>query len=278
MSNLISPNELASLLGDPGVVVVDTRFELSDPGAGRRLYEAGHIPGAVYLDLNEDLSAPPQKHGGRHPLPNMEEFADRLECAGISNSSRVVAYDADGGMFCARLWWMLKYSGHDAVQVLDGGYAAWLGAGLEVSERVPEPARGVFTLDLRPQMLADYAEVRAKLGHPDTLLVDARAAARYRGETEPLDPKAGHIPTALNLPYTGNLQGGRFLDAAALRERFGELEEAEEIIAYCGSGVSAAHNLLALDEAGFRNARLYAGSWSDWSSHEDAPVATSEEP
>lgn len=276
MSNLVDATTLHERLRDPDLVTVDTRFRLQDPEAGRKSYEAGHLPGAVYLDLDKDLSAPPQEHGGRHPLPNMESFADTLEEAGISNSSRVVVYDDQGGLFAGRLWWMLRYAGHEAVQLLDGGLRIWTEAGFELSQELPEPQRGVFTLNLRPEMVADIREVRAKLEDPGTLLIDARGAERYRGESEPLDKRAGHIPSALNLPFSENLQEGRFKDAAALRERFKPSKEADEVIVYCGSGVSAAHNLLAMDEVGIKNTRLYVGSWSDWSSYDDTPVATGE--
>ena len=277
MSNLISARDLHDRLNNPDLVVIDTRFDLQHPDRGRQDYGAGHIPGAVYMDLDKDLAAPPEAHGGRHPLPDMQGFANTLECAGISNSSVVVVYDDSSGVFAGRLWWMLRYSGHDAVKVLDGGLGAWQEAGFETSAEVPVAEQGVFTLDLRPEMVADMREVRSKLEDPNTLLVDARGAERYRGDSEPLDKKAGHIPGALNLPFAENLQEGRFKDAAALGERFEDLSEAEDVIVYCGSGVSAAHDLLAMDEAGLRNARLYVGSWSDWSSYDDAPVATGEE-
>ena len=277
MSNLISAQDLHDRLNNPDLVVIDTRFDLQNPAQGRQDYGAGHIPGAVYMDLDKDLAAPPEAHGGRHPLPDMQGFASTLECAGISNSSVVVVYDDSSGVFAGRLWWMLRYSGHDAVKVLDGGLGAWQEAGFETSAEVPVAEQGVFTLDLRPEMVADMREVRSKLEDPNTLLVDARGAERYRGDSEPLDKKAGHIPGALNLPFAENLQEGRFKSAAALSKRFENLSEAEDVIVYCGSGVSAAHDLLAMDEAGLRNARLYVGSWSDWSSYDDAPVATGEE-
>ena len=281
MSNLISAQDLHDRLNDPDLVtdlvIIDTRFDLQNPAGGRQDYEAGHVPGAVYMDLDKDLSAPPGEHGGRHPLPDMQRFANTLERAGVSNSSFVVVYDDSSGVFAGRLWWMLRYSGHDAVRVLDGGLGAWRAAGYETSAEVSAVEEGVFTLDLRPEMVADMREVREKLEDPNTLLVDARGAERYRGDTEPMDKRAGHIPGALSLPFAGNLQEGRFKDAGALKERFEDLGEAEEIIVYCGSGVSAAHDLLAMDEAGLKNTRLYVGSWSDWSSYDDLPVATGDE-
>lgn len=276
--NLITARELHERLGDPALRLVDTRFDLKDPSAGRRAYEAEHLPGAVHLDLDRDLSSPPGEHGGRHPLPDMRRFAERLGEAGIGDEHEVVVYDDQGGMFAGRAWWLLRYAGHDRVRVLDGGLAAWRDEGLplEPGAVAPEPAR--FTLRLRPDMVVDRERVLRALEDPDVRLVDARAPERYRGELEPIDPRAGHIPGALNLPFAGNLEGGRFRDPATLRERFAALEEAEEVVVYCGSGVSACHDLLAIDEAGLPPARLYVGSWSDWTSYEDAPVATGDEP
>lgn len=280
MGNLISATDLAAQLGDPALRVVDTRFDLRDPGAGRRAYAEGHIPGALYLDLDEDLSSPPRpdRRGGRHPLPDMERFAEKLARLGIGDAERVVAYDDAGGMFAVRLWWLLRYAGHDRVQVLDGGYPAWLEAGLETSREVPRYPAATFTPRPRLERVVSREHVLRNLDNPTVLLVDARAAERYRGENETIDPKAGHIPGAISLPYEDNLEGGRFKDAEALRRRFEELGEAEEVILYCGSGVSAAHDLLALEEAGLKGAKLYAGSWSDWVSYPDAPIASGEEP
>jgi thiosulfate/3-mercaptopyruvate sulfurtransferase len=278
MSNLISAHELYDSLNDPDLVIVDVRFDLKSPEAGRHDYEAGHIPNAVYLALEPDLSGPAGAHGGRHPLPEVEVFARILERAGISNGSRVVVYDASAGMFAGRLWWMLKYLGHDRVQLLDGGYPAWLEAGYPTSRNIPAPPMGTFKPQPQPHLVAGVVEVRDALQDPSTLLVDARGADRYRGENETMDKKAGHIPSALNLPFAENLAGGKFKDAAALKERFAGLEEAEEVIVYCGSGVSAAHDLLAMEEAGITGAKLYVGSWSDWSSYDDNPVATGDEP
>lgn len=274
MSNLINPEQLKARLSEERIRIVDVRFDLKDPAAGRKAYETAHIPGAVYLDLDEDLSSSPAKHGGRHPLPDMQAFARKLERSGISNSDHVVVYDDSAGVYAGRLWWMLRYVGHDAVQVLDGGLSAWTGAGFEVSDGVPDLNEGVFTLNLRSEMLVDVKYILRNLDNPNVLLVDARGSERYSGEHEPLDPVGGHIPGALNRPYTENLQDGRYKSAAALKEEFGELEldEAEELILYCGSGVSANHNLIALEEAGIKNAKLYVGSWSDWSSYKTNPV------
>lgn len=275
---LINVMELYERLADAALVIADVRFTLDDPRRGRRDFQKGHIPGAVYFDLDQDLAAPARMHGGRHPLPDVAALAGKLGRAGIGNGHRVVVYDDSGGMFAGRLWWLLRYLGFDAVQVLDGGYSAWLEANLPTTaETAPRPA-ATFIPRPRPELVVSMADVRDRLEDPSTLLIDARGPERYRGEREPIDKKAGHIPSALNKPYAENLEHGRFKDPAALRERFQELEEAGEIIVYCGSGVSATHDLIALEVAGFKGARLYVGSWSDWSSYEENPVATGEEP
>lgn len=277
MSNLISAQELHERLSDPNLVVVDTRFNLKDPTEGRRAYEQSHIPGAVYFDLDQDLSSPKSQHGGRHPLPELQVFVRTLEQAGIGNTTTVVAYDDSGGMYAGRLWWLLKYLGHDDVKLLDGGLGAWREAGFALTTEVPKREPAIFTVNLRPEMLVDVQAVRAKLEDARTLLIDARGAERYRGDVEPLDPKAGHIPGAINKPFMENLTEGRFKTVEDLKARFPEAMEADEVIVYCGSGVTAAHNLLALDEAGIKAAKLYAGSWSDWSSYDENPVATGDE-
>lgn len=277
MSNLISARDLAALLETPRLVVFDVRASLADPKAGRQLYDAGHIPGARFMSLDDDLAGPVGAHGGRHPLPEMDAFAAKLGALGVGNDREVVVYDADGGMFGARLWWLLRYAGLDAVRVLDGGFTAWEEAGLQVTSDEPDIAPATFTPTLRPEMTASMEDVRAKLGDRRTLLIDARASERYRGEVEPLDKKAGHIPGAINKPFSENLERGHFKSPEALRARFAEAERADEVILYCGSGVSAAHNALALSQAGIEGAKLYVGSWSDWSSYDENPVATGEE-
>lgn len=277
MGNLISPAALADLLDDPSLRIADTRFDLGEPTAGRAAYVEGHLPGAIYFDLDEDLSSPPRAGTGRHPLPDMAGFAAKLRTRGIGNDHRVVVYDDSGGLFAGRLWWMLRFAGHDHVQLLDGGLAAWRAFGGRITDQVPVYPETSFELDLRPEMAVDKAFVSRNLDNPDVLLVDARASERYRGEVEPLDSKAGHIPSAINRPFAGNLHDGRFLPAAALRKRFEVVQEAEDVVVYCGSGVSAAHDVLAMEEAGLGLPRLYVGSWSEWSSDPDAPVATGEE-
>lgn len=277
MSNLIKAQELNALLGQENLRIIDARFVLNDVDAGQRSYTEGHIPNAIFFDLDKDLSQTPSDHGGRHPLPNMQAFGQKLAERGVGSSSRVVVYDDNSGVLAGRVWWMLKHIGHDAVQLLDGGLSAWTNAGYELSSSVPSFEKTTFNVDLRSDMLVGVDYIKRNLDNPDVLLIDARAAARYRGENEPLDKKAGHIPSALNLPVTDNLQNGKFKSAVELKERFTELGEAEEIIVYCGSGVSANHNIIALEESGIKGAKLYVGSWSDWSSYPDNEVATGDE-
>lgn len=282
---LISVAELHPRLGEPHLRIVDVRWYLGQPGRGRAAYAEGHIPGALYLDLDDDLCAP--RGPGRHPLPHPADFAGRLGAAGIGSDALVVGYDDVGGWVAARLWWMLDNLGHRRVAVLDGGLPAWVAAGFELTASVPAlpPARlelaGAWT------RVIDRDELRARLG--EVVLLDARAAPRYRGEVEPVDPVAGHIPTARNAPVDGNLgPDGRFLPPAELGARFQALgagvgggsragAERRPVVTSCGSGTSACHHALAMRLAGLPDAILYPGSWSDWSTA-GYPVATGPEP
>ncbi|KKW67568.1 hypothetical protein AAV94_09760 [Lampropedia cohaerens] len=282
-SHLISPEQLWQHMqaATPGqkLVVVDCRFELGDAGWGRQAFGAARIPGAVYLSLEEDLSGTPTAQSGRHPLPDPAALAARLAQAGIGDDSLVVAYDQGSWMMAARLWWMLRWLGHEQVRVLDGGMPAWQAAGLPLACGTPvarTPA--AFTPQVRDDLQVDVAQVESALGTDALLLVDARAPERYRGEVEPLDPVAGHIPGAVNLPFTAQLEGGRLKPAAQLRAAFQALmgtRDASQIVHTCGSGVSAVVNLLAMEEAGLRGSRLYPGSWSQWCSDPRRPVAKS---
>lgn len=276
MGNLIQADKLKDLLGEAGVVIFDTRFNLQDVAAGYNAYIEAHIPGAFYLDIDKDLSGPKAEHGGRHPLPDIDALAKKLEAIGVSNKSRIVIYDDAANMYAGRLWWLLRYMGHEQVQLLDGGFSSWLEAGYPVTALIPEPKMAKFKPRLQYHMLVDKDYVRRRMGNPNIVLIDARAADRYRGENETLDPKAGHIPGAVSKPFAENLEGNRFKDKEALRERFADIPKNKEIIAYCGSGVSANHNLIALEEAGFSRIKLYAGSWSDWVSYPDNPIEVGE--
>lgn len=266
---LVDAGWLAEHLGDGDLRVIDLRWYL-DGRSGRAAYLAGHIPGAAFVDLERAITAP--QGPGRHPIPGPEQFTEAMRAAGVGTRTRVVAYGDDGPYSSARLWWLLRYYGHPAAAVLDGGIAAWTGP---LEPGAVEPPRGDFTAQPPDvSMVVDRDEVRRAAG---AVLIDARAVERYRGETEPIDAKAGHIPGALNVPWKANLDGGlRFLAPARLRELYAAAG-GREVIAYCGSGVSAAIDVLAMELAGIEGARLYEGSWSDWSG-QDLPVATGEEP
>jgi thiosulfate/3-mercaptopyruvate sulfurtransferase len=278
VGGLASTDWLGAHLDDPGVRVVDVRWSL-DPGRrGRDVYAAGHIPRAVFLDMDTDLSAPGGGRGqpaGRHPWPGPPQVAEVMGRAGIGPGTFVVAYDDQAGAHAARLWYLLRAHGHDGVAVLDGGIGKWAAEGrpLETVPTTPEPA--VFVPRPREGWVLGKAQVAGR--PPGALLLDARAPERFRGEAEPLDPRAGHIPGARNAPFTHNLTGGRlpvFRPAAELRERYAALgAEDQEPIFYCGSGVTACHGLLALHVAGLRG-RLYAGSWSEWSADPALPLET----
>ncbi len=277
MDPLIAPDALLGRLGDADLRIVDARADLSDPAAGRRAYERAHLPGAVHLDLEEDLTGPlaHDGRGGRHPLPDPDAFAARLAAAGIGEGHEVVAYDDAGGAFAARVWWLLRWIGHERVRILDGGMAAWDRAGGPLDDALVAwpPADHAARPDR--SALVDADEVARRLDDPTVRVVDARAPERYRGETEPIDPVAGHVPGAWNRPFAGSLDGdGRFLPPAALRDRLGGATQGRDAIVMCGSGVTAAHLALAMRVAGLPEPRLYAGSWSDWCSRPERPVAT----
>lgn len=276
MSNVVSPAELYALLGDPSLRVIDARHDLADADAGLHAWRTGHVPGAVHLDLLEDLSGPAGEHGGRHPLPDVAAMTAVFERAGVGDGTRVVVYDQATGMFASRVWWMLRYLGFDNVQVLDGGFAAWSAAGHPVATDGATPAPGSLTARPRPGMLASRDEVLASLGSGRLVLTDARSPARYSGEVAQMDPIPGHIPSALNRYYEDNLVAGRLRPPHELRALHGGLDG--DVVAYCGSGVSATMNILAMAEAGLATPRLYVGSWSDWSSWPDAPVAVGSDP
>ena len=251
------------------VVVVDCRFALSDPDEGRRLYTEGHVPGAHYLDLNRDLSAPPGEHGGRHPLPEPAAFASTLAAIGIGAETDVVAYDDSRFAFAARLWWMMQSLGFRAPRLLDGGYGAYVAAGGPVETTLPEPVACAPAAVGGYRNCLEIEGVRAAQAG-GALLVDSREAPRYEGREEPIDPVAGHIPGALNLPWQGVTDGeGRLLDQAVQKQRWGKLAEVNDLVVYCGSGVTACVNLFSLAQLGKEDAQLYAGSWSDWCSYLD---------
>ncbi len=277
-NTLITTGELANLTGRADVVVCDVRHDLARPDAwGEAQYRAGHIPGAVFVHLDRDLSAPKTGTNGRHPLPSPEAAAALFGRLGIAVGKQVVAYDQGGGMFAARLWWMLQWLGFDAAAVLDGGYAKWVAEGRAIETDAVAPAPAEFTVE-RVTPTVNASGVMASLARQRLLLIDARAPERFRGETEPLDPVAGHIPGARNRPYTLNLNAdGTFKHPAFLRAEFGALlagEPHDLVVHQCGSGVTACHNLLAMEIAGISGTRLYPGSWSEWCADPARPVST----
>jgi thiosulfate/3-mercaptopyruvate sulfurtransferase len=275
-TTLIDVAALAGQLRDPDWILFDCRHDLAEVAAGRRAYAAGHVPGARHAHLDEHLSGPRTGTNGRHPLPDPEEIARWLGTQGVHAGSQVVAYDASGGCYAARLWWLLRWLGHDAVAVLDGGWPAWQRAGLPESTVVPKPQPATFPVRLRDAQRVDARTILLHLGTPELLVLDARSPERYAGRSETLDPVAGHIPGALNRPFQLNLSNaGTFLAPAELRQAFRELlmtTPPERVVHQCGSGVTACHNLLAMEVAGLRGSRLYPGSWSEWCADPSRPI------
>jgi thiosulfate/3-mercaptopyruvate sulfurtransferase len=277
---LVDADTLARHLGR--WIVVDCRFTLTDPPAGRAAYERGHVPGARYAHLDDDLARRPSASEGRHPLPDPEQLAETLCQWGIGPDDTVVAYDEGSGAIAARLWWLLRWLGHERVAVLDGGFAAWQAEGRPVEQREPSitPRRYALRRAATDAVVATNA-LAARQAAGD-LLVDARAAPRYRGEQEPIDPKAGHVPGAVNRPFSANVSAtGRFRPADELRAELTELlssRDSTHLIAMCGSGVTACHLLLAMEVAGLPGGKLYAGSWSEWIRDPNRPTKTGAEP
>jgi len=280
---LIDTRTLRCILSDS--LVFDVRHALADHAAGRRAYDQGHIPGAVFLDHETDLAAPRTGANGRHPLPTLSDFSALMRLQGLTPSRRVVVYDDGGGAFAAHLWWMLRWMGHEAVQVLDGGWPAWLEMGGEVATRQDAPhvteaqALAHAGWDGQAAMsTVDAQDVLQNLKTKTFVVLDARAAQRFRGEVEPMDPVAGHIPDALNRPASDNMTPqGRFKPAARLRAEFQALladRAPTQVVHQCGSGITACHNLFAMELAGLHGSRLYPGSWSEWCSDPSRPVAT----
>ena len=276
---LISASQLSSQLGASDLVIIDTRFSLNDTNFGRNAYAEGHIPGAQYAHLDEDLSGEirPGKTG-RHPFPSVEKISKKLSGWGIDNDTQVVVYDQQHGGIAARLWFLLKWLGHEKVAVLDGGWANWVAKEYPVIKDLPEVVEKTFTPNAQPDKLVDVAFMEENLGNSDYIYFDSRAAERYRGEVEPIDPVAGHIPGAISAPFTDNLNAeGLFKSKEELAVRFLDLLKGRpkgRAVFYCGSGVTACHNLLAMEHIGLTSPQLYPGSWSEWIINTDRPVAT----
>ena len=276
---LITTDDLEQRLAQPDIVICDVRHDLTKPDAwGREQYAAGHIPGAIFVHLDTDLSAPRTGTNGRHPLPTPESAAASFGRLGIAQGKQVVAYDQAGGAYAARLWWMLRWLGLDTVAVLDGGFAKWSAEGRVVSTDPTEPTPAKFEI-ARVTPTVNASGVMASIPRQRLLILDARAPERFRGETEPFDPVAGHIPGARNRPHTRNLNAdGTFKEPAFLRAEFGAILDGvphDQVVHQCGSGVTACHNILAMEIAGLTGTRLYPGSWSEWCADPGRPVETS---
>lgn len=278
MKNMVSMKWLIARMYEPDIVIVDCRFTLGQPDAGKAAYEKAHIPRAVYLDLDKDLSSPLSAHGGRHPLPDINVLAHTLGLAGIDKDKRVVIYDDQGGMVASRLWWMLKYTGHQSVYVMDESFTAWNEAKFPVTTETPIVIPVCYEPEIQFAMLVDVDAVRGVTSDGSAYLIDSREPRRYEGLEEPIDPVAGHIPGAANYFWKDLLDDrGRWISIEDMKKRFASVPKDKDVIVYCGSGVSACPNVLALDEAGFENVKLYGGSWSDWVSYPENPVATGKE-
>jgi thiosulfate/3-mercaptopyruvate sulfurtransferase len=276
---LISTDTLSTHLNDGSWLIADCRYNLKDEQWGQAQYFASHIPGAVFVNLAHDLAAAKTGRNGRHPLPTTDEMAMTFGRLGIGDGTQVVAYDQDAGPYASRLWWMLRYVGHDAVAVLDGGFAKWLREARPVRHGSETRPQTRFTPRLRPNMRVSVEEAVASLGTPSVLLVDARSQERFEGQPDPLDNVQGHIPGARNRPYRENIaEDGTMRAPAELRADFERVLEGhapEEAVMYCGSGVTACHNLLAMERAGLHGARLFAGSWSEWEADPTRPIERS---
>ena len=280
LTTLVDTETLSRHIDDPRWVVVDCRFSLADPAAGRRAYDAGHIPGAHYAHVEEDLSSPVTSTSGRHPLPPPNTLAEKLGRWGIDKNKQVVVYDDTFGAMASRLWWLLRWLGHEAVALLDGGFPKWQREGRPVTDELPHVRPEPFHPTINHALCVDTEQVREMLRMRSGLLVDARADERFRGEVETIDKVAGHVPGAINMPYEDNLDfSGEFMSDEALREHYlAAIRNVmpADVVQMCGSGVTACHNILAMEHAGLPGAKLYAGSWSEWITDPNRPVATGE--
>lgn len=266
---IVSAAWLREHLNDPQVVIIDCRFSLDEPDVGKQQYHAAHIPGAYYLHLNEDLSGSVGRHGGRHPLPNLNKFADKLAAIGVTRECFAIAYDDSRLAFAARLWWLLRYLGLDRVGVLNGGFRGWQSLGYPVTDKVPLPQSGaLFSWQVQKERVVDIEVVKARKDLPAVVLIDSRDRDRYEGLREPIDPIAGHIPGAVNYPWKEVTDESGFVQPLIVQQRRWEtVKSFGEVIVYCGSGVTACVNLLSLELVGIPGTKLYAGSWSDWCSY-----------
>lgn len=274
MKHIVEKEWLLKHLNEEDVRIVDCRFSLANSEKGGAEYEEAHIPGAVYFDLEKDLSGNVTEHGGRHPLPQLDKLIEKLENAGIGDHTKVVAYDNGEGAFAARFWWMLSYLGHKNVFVLNGGFKNWTEANYPVSAEIPAFNRAEFHPSIDGSLLADMEEVKViSLGQiENAVLIDSREEKRYQGIEEPIDKKKGHIPGAVNKPWMQGLEAGHYKPIDEQKKRFADIDQEKQVVVYCGSGVTAVPNFLALKEAGYENVKLYLGSFSDWISYENNEI------
>lgn len=274
MKNIVDVNWLNENLSNPSVRIIDCRFQLGNPSQGFNLYMKEHISGAYYFDLEKDLSFFASEHGGRHPMPDMDRIVDKLSTAGIDQNTKIVAYDDQDGMMASRFWWILKYLGHEHVYILNGGFRKWLNKGYPTSDDLPSINRKEFVPNLHPEMLSNMEEVKQNIITKKAIVIDSRDQKRYAGLEEPIDKKAGHIPGALHYFWKDSInEDNEWKSTNDLKEQFKTLPKDQSIIVYCGSGVSACPNIVALNELDFENVKLYIGSWSDWISYEENPIA-----
>ncbi|MEL4895926.1 sulfurtransferase [Crocosphaera sp. Alani8] len=269
VNSIVSSEWLVGQISNPNLVIIDCRFRLGNPNWGYEQYLSSHIPGAYYLNLDQDLSSPVSTHGGRHPLPTAAIFAKKLESMGITlGETLVIAYDDLRFAFAARLWWLLRYFGHDKVAVLDGGWPSWQTLNYTVENTTPSPQPGNFVPHIHNSWTVDIETLKQRKDLSDVIVIDSRDSDRYRGEREPIDPIAGHIQGAVNSPWKDvTNEEGLFLPEAKQKALWANLEGAKEIIVYCGSGVTACVNLLSMESIGIKTAKLYPGGWSDWCSY-----------
>jgi thiosulfate/3-mercaptopyruvate sulfurtransferase len=275
MQSIVEKDWLKLRLDTPEVVILDCRFSLMQPEAGEESYHKSHIPGAIYCHLEKDLSGPVLAHGGRHPLPDLKTLQGFIEGAGINNDTIVVAYDNGEGSYASRLWWLMKYMGHKEVYILNGGFKTWVEANYPVDSNPPSPkAATTYELNIKSEMLATYNDVKEVVEQRPlgTILIDSREAKRYQGLEEPIDRIPGRIPGAMNKFWNEGLECGFFKPIQEQKKRFEDLDENSNLIVYCGSGVTAAPNYLVLHELGYKNLKLYVGSYSDWVSYHDNQV------
>ncbi|WP_458412888.1 sulfurtransferase [Schinkia sp. CFF1] len=274
MKNIVNVDWLYENLGDPSIRIIDCRFVLGNPGHSLGLYVKEHISGAFYFDLEKDLASQAKEHGGRHPMPELDRLIDKLGAAGIDANTKVIAYDDQGGMMASRFWWLLKYLGHDQVYILDGGMRKWVEKGYPVTDEIPSAPRKEFQASIQHNLLSSVEKVKGNIETKKAYLIDSRVEDRYAGQNETIDKKAGHIPGALNYFWKDCInEQNEWKPLAELKERFKRFKNDDQIIVYCGSGVSACPNIVALNELGFENVRLYIGSWSDWITYTDNPIA-----